>query len=273
MRLRDGGLVVLAVALALLAGACSRLTFVKPNADRRGAERVAPEYRFKETRAGKARAEARRHVAAADRHLRADEADAALAAAGAALKADPSLPESHTMMALAATRQGQDELAGRHYAEAARLHPSGATYNNYGAWLCGNARARESLRWFDEALQDPGYGDQAGALANAGACAARAGEHGRVERDLRAALELDPANVVALEAMASHAFGQGRYLEARAFSERRLAAAPVTPATLELASRIEEQLGDTVAATRYVQRLRTEFPQARNTLPGDSAQP
>lgn len=263
----------LAVVLVLLAGGCSRLTFVKPSAERRGAERMAPEYRFKETPQSKARAEARRQVSIADRHLRAGELAAAEAAARAGLKADASIPEPHTMAALVATQQGKAELAGRHYAEAARLGPSGATYNNYGAWLCGNGRPQESLRWFDDALRDPAYGDRAGVLANAGACAARAGERDRVERDLRAALELDPVNAVALEAMASHAFAQGRYLEARAFSERRLAAAPVTPATLELASRIEEQLGDTVAATRYVQRLRTEFPQARNTIPGDSTQP
>lgn len=272
MRLREG--VPLLLALAVLAGSgCSRLSFVKPSAERRGGEQVAPDYSFRETPASRARAEARRQVSIADRHLRAGELDAAARAASAALKADPTLAESHTMRALVAGQQGQQELAGRHYAEAARLGPSGATYNNHGAWLCGNGRAQESLRWFDEAVQDPAYGDRAGALANAGACAAKAGQGDRVERDLRAALELDPTNVVALEAMARHAFDQGRHLEARAFSERRLAAAPVTPATLELASRIEQQLGDTVAATRYVQRLRTEFPQARNTLPGDSTQP
>ncbi len=263
----------LAVAVMVLAGGCSRLTFVKPSAERRGMERVAPEYSFKETPESRARAEARRQVAIADRHLRAGELAQAESAAREALEADASIAEPHTMLALVATRQGQAELAGRHYAEAARLGPSGATYNNYGAWLCSNGRAQDSLSWFDNALRDARYGDRAGALANAGSCAARAGQYDRVERDLRAALELDPANAVALEAMASFAFGQRRYLEARAFSERRLAAAPATPATLELASRIEEQLGDTVAATRYVQRLRTEFPQARNAIPGDSTQP
>jgi type IV pilus assembly protein PilF len=271
MRLRDGWL--LAAAALLLAGGCSRLTFVKPSAERKGMERVALVYSFKETKESKARGEARRQVSVADRHLRAGELEAAAAAAKAALKADPALPEPHTMMALVASRAGDGALAGRHYAEAARLGPSGATYNNHGAWLCANGRESESLRWFDDALRDPAYGDRAGALANAGACALRAGEHDRVERDLRAALELDPVNAVALEAMATHAFREGRHLEARAFSERRLAAAPATPATLELASRIEEQLGDTVAATRYVQRLRTEFPQARNAIPGDSTQP
>ncbi|TYT23894.1 type IV pilus biogenesis/stability protein PilW [Luteimonas viscosa] len=266
-------LVLLAATLTLLATACSRLTFVKPSAQRKGMDQIAPEYTFKESASGKSRMEARRRISAADRKLRAGELDEAAAEARAALKADPSLPEAHTVMALVAGRQGRHELAGQHHAEAARVGPSGATYNNYGAWLCGNERAGESLEWFDNALRDPRYGDRAGAMANAGACAAKAGQYDRVERDLRAALELEPTNAVALGAMAEDAFRRGRYLEARAFSERRLAAAPATPATLELASRIEDKLGDSVAAARYVRRLRMEFPQAGNAFPGESITP
>ncbi|MDH5833621.1 type IV pilus biogenesis/stability protein PilW [Luteimonas kalidii] len=267
---------VLALGLAmavLVAGGCSRLTFVKQDASRKGVERVAPEYTFKETESGKRRLEARRLAASADRHLRVGELDAAARQARAAIKADPDLPESHTAMALVAARQGNAELSGSHHSEAARVGPSGATFNNYGAWLCGNGRAEESLTWFDQAVTDPRYGDRAGALANAGTCAARAGQFDRVERDLRAALELDPVNAVALTSMAEESMRQGRYLDARAFSERRLAAAPATPTALELASRIEDKLGDSVAAARYVQRLRTEFPQAGTAFPGESSTP
>lgn len=266
-------ILALVVGAALAASGCSRLTFVKADASRKGVEQVAPEYRFKETAAGKRRLEARRLAASADRHLRAGELDEAAREARAAVKADPELPESHTAMALVASRQGDAALAGTHHAEAARVGPSGATFNNYGAWLCGNDRAQESLRWFDQAVTDPRYGDRAGALANAGTCAARAGQFDRVERDLRASLELDPVNVVALAAMAEESMRQGNYLDARAFSERRLAAAPATPAALELASRIEDKLGDSVAAARYVQRLKTEFPQAGNAFPGESSTP
>jgi type IV pilus assembly protein PilF len=264
---------LLAAALALAAAGCSRLSFVKPDASRRGVDRVAPEYKFRETEAGKRRTEARWEVAQADRHMRAGDVAEAAKAARAALRIDGELPEAHSMMAMVATAQGNADLAGSHYAEAARLAPSGVTYNNYGAWLCANGRAAESLRWFDDALRDPRYGDKAGALANAGACAARAGQFDRVERDLRAALELDPANVVALGALAEECVRQGRYLEARAFSERRLAAGPASAAALELASRIEDKLGDSVAARRYVERLRSEFPQALNASPGGSGTP
>ena len=109
-------------------------------------------------------------------------------------------------------------------------------------------------------------------LANSGACAGKAGQQQRVERDLRRAIELDPENPVALAALAQREFGAGNAFGARAFSERRLAAAPADPKTLLLASQIEQKLGDSAAAARYVSRLKAEFPdapEARNSTMGD----
>ena len=60
---------------------------------------------------------------------------------------------------------------------------------------------------------------------------------------------------------------QGRYFEARAFYQRRLAAAPATVSVLQLAIQIEERLGDRMAAGRFQQRLREEFPSAATSNP------
>jgi type IV pilus assembly protein PilF len=272
MRLRDGVLLAAVVGIALTG--CSRLTFVKPDAQRRGGERVAPEYAFKETEASRQRTRARHLVASAGQKYAAGTLDAAAADARAALKIDPTQAAAHTMLGLVASASGDTGAAGTHYARAAELAPGdGLVLNNYGAWLCGNGQAAAALGWFDQALQDPGYTEREAALSNAGACAAKAGRHDLVEPATRAALEIAPENVVALQALSEHTFNAGRYLEARAFSQRRLASAPATPDALRLASQIEEKLGDTVAATRYVQRLNTEFPQARNAGPGEAELP
>ena len=69
--------------------------------------------------------------------------------------------------------------------------------------------------------------------------------------------------------MAEYQYGQGQYFEARAFAERRLAAAPADASVLQLAARIEERLGDRAAANRYEQRLRAEFPQAATARTGE----
>src|SRR3546814_6712665 len=74
-----------------------------------------------------------------------------------------------------------NERAGGYYARAAELAPEqGTALNNYGAWLCGNGRAAESLAWIDRALADPIYRQRASALANAGSCALKAGQTAHV---------------------------------------------------------------------------------------------
>ncbi len=272
--LRRDCLLVAVIAASMVLVSCSRLTFVKPNPNRGKMDRTAPEYDLRDSPRHKGAASARRHEMRAEERLRAGQLDGAEVEARAALKADPRSATAYTLLALVEENRGRAAQAGTNYAKAAELAPeSGAVQNNYGAWLCGNGRARESLAWFDRALADPAYGSPASALANAGACAASAGDHGRVERDLRAALALDPDNAVALFAMAEHAFRNGRYMDARAFSERRLAVGSATPEALLLASQIETNLGDMAAAARYVQRLNREFPQARTANSGESSPP
>jgi len=266
--------IALAAVLSLAATACSRLTFVKPKAGRGSYEQVAPEYSFREDGAGKQRLAARDRITMAEQHLRAGQLDAAEADAKAALKAEPKSPDAYTLLGAIADQRGQGAQAGGYYAKAAELAPSsGGALSNYGAWLCGNGRAVESLYWFDQAMTDPAFASSASTRANAGACALSVGQSARADRDLRAALAAEPTNPVALAAMAQSQYGAGNFMEARAFSERRLAAAPPSAQVLQLASQIEEKLGDRTAAARYVQRLRTEFPQARIAQPGGSNQP
>ncbi len=265
---------VFAIALSMLASACSRLTFIRPNASPGKYERIAPSYSFRDDPGTKQRAALKSHLARAGTALQAGQTETAEREANAALKIDSKSADAHTLLAVIADQSGRAAQAGGYYAKAAELAPQqGAELNNYGAWLCGNGRAAESLAWFDRALTDAAYQRRASALANAGACALKAGQTGRIEGDLREALSLDPGNATALAAMADYLFRSARYMDARAFSERRLASAPATPSVLLLASQIEDKLGDRAAAARYVQRLRTEFPHAGTANPGESSQP
>jgi len=179
-----------------------------------------------------------------------------------ALKLAPEAPDALVLQAGIDDRRGRTRQAGENFRKAAELAPQrGDVLNNYGAWLCQQGRPAESLAWFDRALQAPGYPTPGEAQANAGSCALDAGQLERAERDLRAALVAAPANPVALESMAQLSYRQGRYMEARAFAERRIAAAPATRSVLQLASQIEVKLGDRAASDRYLQRIRQEFPQ------------
>lgn len=269
-RLRNA--LVLLILLPALAG-CSRLGFVKPS----GKSDFRPEVRSYNTRGtaeSRRNDEARQQLALAAREFAAGNDDAAERAARRALGSDATAADANTMLALLQERAGRHDLAGPFYRTAAE-HGSGhgAYLNNYGAWLCGNGKAAEALAYFDAAVRDARYGKPSDAMANAGACALDSGQPARAEADLRAALQLDPVNVVALEAMARHLFAQGRHFEARAFSQRRLAAAPASAAALQLAARIEQGLGDSTAAERYLHRLRTDFPSTPNLQPRETSSP
>lgn len=186
--------------------------------------------------------------------------------ARSAQKLFPDRPDALVLLAAVADRRGDAAEAGRLLERSATLAPDrGDVLNNYGAWLCERGRAAESLAWLDRAVAAPGYATPEVALSNAGACALQAGEGARAERALRGALARAPRDPRALESMARLSFEQGSFMEARAFAERRLAAAPATRSVLQLASQIEARLGDPRAAERYLQRIRQEFPQEAGT--------
>jgi type IV pilus assembly protein PilF len=272
MRLRRT-IVGAAVVLALLAAVgCSRLTFVKPKY-KNDFHSTAPDYQVRNDPKDAQRIVAIDEVAMAEQSLRAGKLDDTDTHAKAALKADPGSADAYTLLAIVQDQRGSATQAGQLYAKAAALAPArGVTLNNYGAWLCSNGRAAESLPLFERAASDPGYATPAAAVANAGSCALQLGQDALAARYLAQALQWDPNNPVALEGMAESRFRAGQYLEARAFSERRLSVATASVKVLQLASQIEQKMGDTAAAARYVQRIATEFPQQRAVPTGDASQ-
>ncbi len=223
---------------------------------------VAPVYTARDSEAVRRQHNYQTQLALAGADLQAGQLASAEKRARAAQRLDDSRPDALMVLAAVADRQGRASEAGALLRRSAELAPQrGDVLNNYGAWLCQSGEAVEALGWFERALAAPGYTSPATALANAGRCALQAGQLDRAVSDLRQAVQRDPGNPLALESLARIAFDQGRFLEARAFSERRLVAAPVTVSVLQLASQIETRLGDSLAADRYLQRIRQEFPQ------------
>jgi len=255
------GLVLLLVTLT----GCSRLNFVQPDPRRGDFDRTAPEVTLRPQSV-----DVMSLLQRGQQALLAGELDEAEEAGRKASRIDRQSAQAQSLLAMVADRRGQTSKAGQFYRRALEMAPNtGVMLNNYAAWLCAAGRTAEALPLFERAANAPGYPTPAAALANAGVCAGRAGMADRSEQLLRQALALDPVNVLALDAMAAREFGAGRYFEARAFSERRLAAARADRQALQLASQIEQKLGDNVAAAKYVQRIKVEFPDAANSVSGD----
>ncbi|SEL92648.1 type IV pilus assembly protein PilF [Pseudoxanthomonas sp. GM95] len=262
------------LAVIMLGTACSRLTFIRPKGGMKAIDVPRTEYDVRDSKATQERLEERNSLGLAEQRLRVGDLETAEREASKALKLNPSSAAAYTLLAIVADRRGQAKAAGDDYRKAAELSPQdGGMLNNYGAWLCANGFPAEALVWFDRAIAAPGYNNPTAALANAGGCALQTGQYERVESDLRKALALDPKNAYALVSMARNEYRLGHYMDARAFIERRLTAAPVDAGVLQLAVDIETKLGDMAAAEKYRQRQRAEFPNATAASPGDSARP
>jgi type IV pilus assembly protein PilF len=262
---------ILLVLAVVAAAGCGKPAFVRTSYEgQKGFNRTAPEIHVSDKHAGTS-ARTQRDILLAQESLAKNDLATAQKALDEVLAREPDSIDGHSFMGTVLARKGDHGGAGEHFLKAAQLAPGNAyVLNNYGLWLCGQGKARESLVMFDRALQSAG--EQGTLLANAGVCAEQAGLEERAERDLRKSVVLDPANAKALGALARREFRAGNAFEARAFSERRLAAAAADPQALLLASQIEEKLGDTAAAARYVARLKMEFPsapEARGSTTGD----
>lgn len=255
--------------ILLLAGCGSQSTKPLKVKASRDYEATGPDYSIHSSRQVRQRDAVRDYLGLASARLSSGDLAAAEQSARKALKLDSSSADAYTLLAIVESQRGDAKQAGVYYKRAVDLAPTeGGKLNNYGSWLCGNGFPAESLLWFDRALADERYGTPAAALANAGACALQAGQKERARNDLRRAVELDPVNAYALESLAMSEYQAGRYLEARAFVERRLAAAPATASVLQLATWVEEKLGDKAAAARYRQRMSRDFPNDMNANSG-----
>src|SRR3546814_2290573 len=105
--MRPFSAIACALSLVLLASACSRLTFVKPDMGSREYEDLTPDYEFRDTPETRRRTEVRGHLALATNAFRRGLLDEAAKEAGAALEIDERSADAHTLLAVVEDRRGK----------------------------------------------------------------------------------------------------------------------------------------------------------------------
>ncbi len=199
-------------------------------------------------------------------YLRQGDLEAALNKLQKAVDQNPQLPQAHSALALAFERMGMGDEADRHYRQAVRLgRDDGPISNSYGAYLCRKGDYKDAEKYFLKAARNPRYRTPEAAYANAGVCALRSDDYDRAEDFFREALAINPTYVDALWQMAELSFKRDRALQSRAFLQRLAEATRLPPNALWLGMQVEKQLGDAAAAAGYARRLKTDFPDSRET--------
>jgi type IV pilus assembly protein PilF len=197
----------------------------------------------------------------AHNYMNSGKLDYAMDRANRALRSDPNSPDVQVVMGLIREKLGDNERAGQHYAQAVKQAPeAGHVLNVNAVWLCRQGAVEESDALFRRAVKDPFYKAKQQAYFNAGKCALQGGRLDRAEQYLRQGVELAPQDPLLLAQLAEVKFRQGDFMAARAFFQRRESLGAPSAELLDLAVRIEQGAGDTVAADRYRRRLNEQFP-------------
>jgi type IV pilus assembly protein PilF len=183
-----------------------------------------------------------------------------------ALKESPSDPEVHSALALLYERLGNPKEADDQFHEALKLAPSDPEIaNNYAVYLCRHHRVDEGVKRLLAVAHNPLYTTPEAAYTNAAVCLRSEHRDDEAKRDLESAVALRPGFAEAVFQLADLEAAHGQLRDARKRIDRYIQTYTATPDLLALGVRISRSLRDPVAAQRYEQRLRVDFPNSQQT--------
>ena len=191
-----------------------------------------------------------------------------------ALIAEPNLGEAHNLRGLIYASLGDGPLAEGSFRRALQINARDTdTMQNFGWYLCQQKRYSEANEQFNLALAVPQYRDIARTLLTQGVCNAFAGNLPAAERSLVRSYEMDPGNPATAVNLSEVLYRMGELERARVFIRRVNSLNDVASAqTLWLAARIEKRMGNQTELEEIGKRLRSRFPQARETVMFDNGQ-
>jgi type IV pilus assembly protein PilF len=177
-----------------------------------------------------------------------------------ALTLDPVYPAAFGILGLIYMDLGDRPKADESFQRALRLAPRDADLNNnYGWYLCQTGRAKESIGFFNLALEDRLYTTPAKPLHNAGICSLRANDLANAEAYFRRAFQVEPANPVTNYQLALLNLNKNQFDQARFYAKRLLDNFDANSQTLYLAVCVETKAGNSSAAASLAQQLRRRF--------------
>lgn len=185
-----------------------------------------------------------------------------------ALEQEPDLVTAHHYIAELYRQLDAPQAAENHYQAALKLTPNDySLQNNYGVFLCDQGNFETAEKSFLMAVQKaPAHQARYEFYENLAQCMMRKPDRAKAEKYFRMVLEASPRRPVTLYQMARISFDEGMYLRSRAFFQRFTEVSAQTSETLWLGVRIERKLGDFVAANKYANLLKMNYPLANETV-------
>jgi type IV pilus assembly protein PilF len=181
-----------------------------------------------------------------------------------ALAADPNFAEAYGMLAIVYMALGEKALTTASFQRALQLDPNSSEINvNYGWFLCQNGQEKQSLPYFEKALQNPLYNQPAKPLQDAGVCALRTGDKAAAEDYFQRSFRLDPSGPVSAYNLAQIYFDRKEYARAEFYVNLVNKSNVVSPEALWLGIRIEHVLNKGPEEASLSAQLQRAAPASR----------
>lgn len=193
--------------------------------------------------------------------------DVALEEAKNAVEAENAYAPAHDLMGLIYMALRKNDLSEQAFRRAISLGNSDPEINNDLGWfLCQTGRARESMRHFAIAINNPLYQSPGNALTNAGLCSLLLKEDRQAEEYLLRALRIDKGNANALFWLGDIAYRGNRLEDARQRLKDLHALLEPTAESAWLALRIDRKLGDREGEAHYTGIMRRKYRDSSEYL-------
>ncbi|QRX83004.1 type IV pilus biogenesis/stability protein PilW [Glaciimonas sp. PAMC28666] len=177
------------------------------------------------------------------------------------LSSDPQFADAYSMRGLIYMDMGETGLADDNLQKALKLAPDNPDIaNNYGWFLCKNGREKESIAYFQMALNSRSYLSPAKALTNAGVCSLKMKDSVSAERYFLQAFQFDASNPLTNVNLAMMAAGRRDVEHARFYMGLVTKQDALNADVLWIGIKVERKLNDRVAETNLVTQLRRVYP-------------
>ncbi len=181
-----------------------------------------------------------------------------------AMQHAPQLAEVQIGMGWYYENVKEPTLARKYYKRGIKIAPNnGDNLNTYASFLCSQGDYSAADKFYNKAVEQPGFANLAATLENAGICAEGSGDYRKAQIYFEKALNHNPELSKSLLALAKIWFEQKNNFKTRAFLSRYLSVTKPSASALWLGIKLERILGDKDTLSSYQLQLVRLFPKSR----------
>jgi type IV pilus assembly protein PilF len=181
-------------------------------------------------------------------------------------KQDPKNADAQFGLAELNARLDKPNEAEKHYRTAIDLQPDRLEIvNAYAVFLCSSGQVDKGIAQFERLMNNPLFGRQPAAATNAGVCLRDQKRHADSVRFFEIALAKQPDWIDAVVQLADVQITLGKPEAARKAVDN-FQSMRSSPAVLVIGVRAAVAQGDCPGASGYVQKLRRDYQNSKETL-------